>query len=302
MNFIIFILLGILAGAFFPVQATINARLGQAAKNPVVASFVAFSVGSIVLFSLLLLFNFSSMTGLKFEGNSYLLFAGPVAGVIFNLSNIILFSKIGATITTMMTVTGQMVMGMLIDHFGLFNMTIQKISFSRIFGVVMMFIAIWLFQKSKGMDKQKISFQWLLFGILIGIFPPLQSAFNGQLREVTHSILLATFISFFVGALLLGAILLITKRKISIPKVDLAGNTLPFWIYLGGIFGIFIVGGNIVVIRELGSVLTTIVFIFGQLLTAVLIDQLGLFGMNSRKISRSQIIALVLIGAALFLV
>jgi transporter family-2 protein len=242
------------------------------------------------------------MTGLKFEGNSYLLFAGPVAGVIFNLSNIILFSKIGATITTMMTVTGQMVMGMLIDHFGLFNMTIQKISFSRIFGVVMMFIAIWLFQKSKGMDKQKISFQWLLFGILIGIFPPLQSAFNGQLREVTHSILLATFISFFVGALLLGAILLITKRKISIPKVDLAGNTLPFWIYLGGIFGIFIVGGNIVVIRELGSVLTTIVFIFGQLLTAVLIDQLGLFFFFSRKISRSQIIALVLIGAALFLV
>jgi len=89
MNFIFFILLGILAGAFFPVQATINARLGQAAKNPVVASFVAFSVGSIVLFLLLLLFNFNSVTGLRFEGNSYLLFAGPITGVIFNLFNII---------------------------------------------------------------------------------------------------------------------------------------------------------------------------------------------------------------------
>ncbi len=119
---------------------------------------------------------------------------------------------------------------------------------------------------------------------------------------MTQSILLSVFISFFVGAVILALILLITKRKIVIPKVDLQGKKLPLWVYLGGLFGIFIVGGNIIVIKELGSVVTTIVFILGQLLTAVLIDHLGLFGITRRKIKKSQVFALVLICIALLLV
>lgn len=297
-----FILLGILAGAFFPIQATINSKLGQAAKNPVIASFVAFSVGSLVLLICLVLFDMSSLFSLDVTTRTYLFFAGPIAGVIFNLSNIVLFSKIGATVTTMMTITGQMVMGIIIDHFGLFNLTVQKVSLSRLLGVLMMFLAIWLFQQAKGIEKTKFSVKWLLLGLIIGILPPLQSAFNGQLKEMTQSILLSVFISFFVGAVILALILLITKRKIVIPKVDLQGKKLPLWVYLGGLFGIFIVGGNIIVIKELGSVVTTIVFILGQLLTAVLIDHLGLFGITRRKIKKSQVFALVLICIALFLV
>lgn len=297
-----FILLGILAGAFFPIQATINFKLGQAAKNPVIASFVAFSVGSLVLLICLVLFDMSSLFSLDVTTRTYLFFAGPIAGVIFNLSNIVLFSKIGATVTTMMTITGQMVMGIIIDHFGLFNLTVQKVSLSRLLGVLMMFLAIWLFQQAKGIEKTKFSVKWLLLGLIIGILPPLQSAFNGQLKEMTQSILLSVFISFFVGAVILALILLITKRKIVIPKVDLQGKKLPLWVYLGGLFGIFIVGGNIIVIKELGSVVTTIVFILGQLLTAVLIDHLGLFGITRRKIKKSQVFALVLICIALLLV
>ncbi|MFW8052567.1 DMT family transporter [Vagococcus fluvialis] len=297
-----FILLGILAGAFFPIQATINSKLGQAAKNPVIASFVAFSVGSLVLLICLVLFDMSSLFSLDVTTRTYLFFAGPIAGVIFNLSNIVLFSKIGATVTTMMTITGQMVMGIIIDHFGLFNLTVQKVSLSRLLGVLMMFLAIWLFQQAKGIEKTKFSVKWLLLGLIIGILPPLQSAFNGQLKEMTQSILLSVFISFFVGAVILALILLITKRKIVIPKVDLQGKKLPLWVYLGGLFGIFIVGGNIIVIKELGSVVTTIVFILGQLLTAVLIDHLGLFGITRRKIKKSQVFALVLICIALLLV
>ena len=296
------ILLGILAGAFFPIQATINSKLGQAAKNPVIASFVAFSVGSLVLLICLVLFDMSSLFSLDVTTRTYLFFAGPIAGVIFNLSNIVLFSKIGATVTTMMTITGQMVMGIIIDHFGLFNLTVQKVSLSRLLGVLMMFLAIWLFQQAKGIEKTKFSVKWLLLGLIIGILPPLQSAFNGQLKEMTQSILLSVFISFFVGAVILALILLITKRKIVIPKVDLQGKKLPLWVYLGGLFGIFIVGGNIIVIKELGSVVTTIVFILGQLLTAVLIDHLGLFGITRRKIKKSQVFALVLICIALLLV
>lgn len=44
---------------------------------------------------------------------------------------------------------------------------------------------------------------------------------------------------------------------------------------MGGIFGVFIVTGNIILLPVLGSVLTTMVFLLGQMVMAVLIDQFG---------------------------
>ncbi|MFC6347794.1 DMT family transporter [Vagococcus carniphilus] len=304
MTFLLFIFLGIMAGAFFPVQATINSRLGSIAKNPIVASFTAFSVGSIVLFLFILFFDLQSLLSINITEKPILFIAGPLAGVIFNVANIILFTQIGATITTIITITGQMIMGILIDHFGLFGMPVQSLSIKRLLGVTIMLGAIWLFQKSKTniATNTNIPKKWLVIGLVAGIFPPLQASFNGELRETVQSVLVATFISFFVGALLLAGILLVKDKKIKIPRKDELGIKLPWWTYIGGLFGILIVGGNILVIRELGSVLTTIVFIFGQLLMAVIIDQFGLFKMMKRKIEKGQLVALALIVIALFLV
>ncbi|MGX7014924.1 DMT family transporter [Vagococcus silagei] len=143
----LFVILGVLAGLFFPIQASINSRLGGIARNPIVASFTAFSVGSMVLIVLLLLFDRHSFGNLLHLNQPYLLVAGPIAGVIFNVASITLFGKIGATITTIITITGQLIMGLLIDNFGLLNMLVQPISVKRILGILLMLGALWLFQQ-----------------------------------------------------------------------------------------------------------------------------------------------------------
>lgn len=105
--------------------------------------------------------------------------------------------------------------------------------------------------------------------------PPLQTAINGELRVATGSLLGAAFISFFVGTILLLVLLLITQRRIHIPLYDAQKNRIPVCTYMGGIFGVFIVTGNIILLPVLGSVLTTMVFLLGQMVMAVLIDQFG---------------------------
>ncbi|HCM89856.1 MULTISPECIES: DMT family transporter [Vagococcus] len=304
MNIFIFLILGLIAGACFPVQATINSRLGSYTKNPLTASLIAFSVGSIVLFLLVILFNFKSFFNIDTSVSPLVFLGGPIAGVIYNVANIILFSKIGAMITTMVTITGQMVTGMLIDHFGLLGMPVSAITGSRLLGIGMMLIAIFLFQKSKNQSnlEEVISKKWLFLGVLAGAFPPLQAAFNGQLRVATHSVLLSTFLSFFIGAIILVLLLLIIEKKITIPKIDSEGNNLPWWFYIGGLFGIIIVGGNILVIHTLGSILTTIIFILGQLVMATLIDHLGIFGLKKRSVMPMQYMSILMIVIALFLV
>lgn len=54
-------------------------------------------------------------------------------------------------------------------------------------------------------------------GVLAGFLPPLQTAINGKLRVATGSLLGATFISFFVGAIILLILILIIRRRLEIP-------------------------------------------------------------------------------------
>ena len=308
MSILPYILLGLLAGAFFPIQATINARLRTYAKTPLTASFIAFSVGSIILFIALLIFDMKFYQRIDFSYPASIFLGGAASGLIFNVANIVLFAKIGATITTLVTITGQMTMGTLLDHFGILNLPIHEVSILRLVGVILMIIAIIIYQNAnkttQNIDTTKNQYAkyWIALGLFVGVFPPLQAAFNGQLRLATHSILTSTFLSFFIGAIMLAILVLIVEKRIKIPTHTHEGQKIPFWVYTGGIFGIVIVGGTIVVIPHLGAVLTSIVFILGQLLMAVFVDHFGLFGLAKRRVTLQKIFALLLMFTALAIV
>ncbi|AFL99912.1 hypothetical protein Desde_1497 [Desulfitobacterium dehalogenans ATCC 51507] len=122
----------------------------------------------------------------------------------------------------------------------------------------------------------------------------MQTAINGMLRIATGSLLGATFISFFVGVIILIILILITQRRLEFPLYDIQKNRIPIWVYMGGIFGIFIVSGNILLLPVPGSVLTTMVFLLGQKIMALAIDQFEIFNLQKRKIDSRRIAALVL--------
>lgn len=305
----IYILLGILAGACFPIQATINAKLRTYTKTPFSASLIAFSVGAIVLFIILMLVDryFFQKIDLSYPITTFI--GGATSGIIFNVANIILFTKIGATITTLVTITGQMIMGAILDHFGLLDLATNKITLIRCLGIFIMIIALIIYQRSNSSQspldhiRKKFSTRiWITLGVLAGIFPPLQAVFNGQLRLATNSILTSAFLSFFIGAVLLALIVLVVEKRITVPVRDKNNKPIKIWTYTGGLFGILIVGGTIIVIHHLGAVLTSLVFIFGQLAMAIFVDHFGLLGLTKRPISTSKFISLSLMIMALFLV
>lgn len=214
---------------FFPIQASISSRLSSYSKTPLTASFIAFSLGTIILFIINLIVDPAGISvGIDFSYPLYVFIGGAITGVGFNVANIILFSKLGASVTTIITVTGQMVVGILIDHFGWFGVPANPISITRTIGTIIMILAISLVQpKKKGNlititeeEKKNSKITWLVLGVLAGFLPPLQTAINGKLRVATGSILGATFISFFVGAIILLILLLITQRRIEFPLYD----------------------------------------------------------------------------------
>ncbi|WP_217562614.1 DMT family transporter [Paenibacillus sp. GbtcB18] len=303
MQIIFYLLMGITIGMLFPIQASISARLSSYSKTPFTASFIAFSLGSVILLIINLIVDPKGISiGIDFSYPLYVFIGGAIAGIGFHVSNVILFSKLGASVTTIITVTGQMIIGILIDHFEWFGVTANPISTTRIIGTIIMILAISLVQPKKKRDliaasenkKKDSKAAWIIMGVLAGFLPPLQTAINGKLRVATDSLLGATFISFFVGAIILLILILITRRRLEIPLYDIQKKRIPVWVYMAGIFGIFIVTGNIVLLPELGSVLTTMIFLLGQMIMAIIIDQFGLFNLQKRKIDSRRIAALVL--------
>lgn len=70
----------------------------------------------------------------------WLFFGGPL-GVAFIVGNILLFPQIGSVHTVIMPIVGQMLMGLLVDHFGLFGYEVLPISPLRLFGALIVLVA-----------------------------------------------------------------------------------------------------------------------------------------------------------------
>lgn len=137
-------LLGIFSGLITPVQTAVNTRLGRSIGSPLRASLVSFSVGLIAMLTLTLLLGpYPLIPAIAANGPWWMWFAG-VFGVTFLTGNVLLLPKLGSLKTVIMPVTGQIVMGLLIDAFGWFGTTAQPISPLRIAGAAITLVGFLL--------------------------------------------------------------------------------------------------------------------------------------------------------------
>lgn len=150
----LYMLLGLFAGMLSPIQTSINSELRSAIQSPVVASLISFLVGTIALFLLVSiiehrrLFNANILEKGKMviSKSPWWLWTGGILGVIFVTSNIFLLPIIGAALTVVLALCGQMFIALIIDHFGWFGVPKHQINMQRIFGVLLMVAGIFLIQ------------------------------------------------------------------------------------------------------------------------------------------------------------
>ncbi|EST10749.1 DMT family transporter [Sporolactobacillus laevolacticus] len=151
---ILYMLLGLFAGMLSPIQTSINSELRNAVHSPFIASLVSFLVGTIALILLVLIIehrrlfdkNVLGKGKIVISGNPWWLWIGGILGVIFVTSNIFLLPIIGAALTVVLALCGQMVIALIIDHFGWFGVPKHQINIQRIFGIILMVAGIFLIQ------------------------------------------------------------------------------------------------------------------------------------------------------------
>ncbi|UAS58999.1 DMT family transporter [Staphylococcus pseudintermedius] len=301
------LILGLVAGAVIPVQTSINSRLSRFTQSSLYASAISFTVGTLLLVILNFILNPHLLTAEAFGHYhfDYYWYVGGLMGVIYLTGNMILLPRIGASLTVVTTITGQILMSVLIDTFGWFNVDVQALHVMKVLGIVLLLIGIILMnlqKNAKQLAQSGHNGPWMLSGMIIGFTPPIQTAINSHLGQTLHSPFFASLISFTVGASALIILTLMLHRHVKIHTTSEQHGPLKWWHFVGGALGVIFVTTNIILTPVIGVTFTLITVMVGQIIMGLLIDHFGLFGVPHRHITKQRLLGFMLIIIAIIII
>ncbi len=135
--------------------------------------------------------------------------------------------------------------------------------------------------------------------LIAGIAMSVQSGINSQLRVSIQHPVMASMISFLVGTMALGIVLLFSKDPL--PAFSAYG-AVELYKFSGGILGAFIVFVALVSVSKIGASNMFVLIITGQLITAVFMDHFGLLGLSVKAITLQKSIGILLLILGAYLV
>ena len=147
------------------------------------------------------------------------------------------------------------------------------------------------------MDFFKLS----LLGVSLaaGAVISLQVGVNSALREKLPHPMQATLVSFFTGGV--AALLYCLILRPRLPDRQLLAQQ-PWWIWSGGLLGLFYVWSTVVIAPRVGVSLMLAFTVAGQLLAALVIDHFGWFQAAAIPVSMGRMLgALIVVAGATIL-
>lgn len=133
-QFIFMACLVLLAGIGLSIQTGVNIRLQTDwAHDPILAAFISFAVGTVALFFLLLVTRVPAPDfSQKFIWWHW---TGGLLGAFMVVLVILFGPRLGAATLFSLIVAGQLIGGLVIDHYGAFGFSHHSVSWIRIAGV-----------------------------------------------------------------------------------------------------------------------------------------------------------------------
>ena len=138
----------------------------------------------------------------------------------------------------------------------------------------------------------------LIAVVLAGGATALQAPTNAKLMTAVGSPVNAAFVSFAVGTVALGCLAVALQTR---PDVG-AMKALPWWAWMGGLYGCAFVVSAAWGVPRLGVATTITVMIAGQLLLSLALDHFGALGVEKQPLSLGRIVGVALVIGGVVLV
>ncbi|MDR3241234.1 MAG: DMT family transporter [Lactobacillaceae bacterium] len=307
-------IIGLLAGFILANQSPINAKLGAIFKSPFRSSLISFLVGTVFLSLTYFISGQHANNLLTIAGqNPWWIWTGGIFGFFYLTSNILMFPKLGAIQTIILPILGQVLMGEAIDTFGLFGAERMPLGMMKIFGILALFVGIFVavvlvnLRESKREEqideKGETSVElnlWRVWGVVAGALSAIQQAVNGHLGQALGSPVASSVVSFVVGTVVIFVVVLVRDKSFKPTGLSLKGQ--PWWIFLGGIMGALFVLASAYLVPKLGAGITVTLGLFGSIIGSMFVSQFGLWRSFKNRVTLIQIIGIVIMAAGVVLI
>jgi len=138
----------LIGGGLIPVQGLVNVRLAKILNDPIQSSFISF-LGALVVLSLVLITLRTEIPSWQqLRQAPWYVFTGGLFGAIFVTMVLVLAPRIGMTNTLAATIAGQLVISVVLDHFGVLHLPRQTINLPRVAGCLGLILSLYLIQKT----------------------------------------------------------------------------------------------------------------------------------------------------------
>jgi bacterial/archaeal transporter family-2 protein len=146
-NTYLYLLIALLAGAAMPTQAGTNNKMAAVIGSPILAAFISFFVGTIALFAYALLSGETLSAIADAKNAPPIAWIGGLLGAFFVAAAVTLVPRLGVAMTFSLIIAGQMIVTLIIDHFGLLGVPVKEISFARVGGILLITAGVVLIRR-----------------------------------------------------------------------------------------------------------------------------------------------------------
>ena len=139
--------LALLAGMMLPVQTGVNSQLARLVGNSTLAALISFAVGTLVLLLYSLVLRLSLPAVSEVARAPFWVWTGGLLGAFFIVTTTTLAAKMSITVMVGLIIAGQMLVSLVLDHYGLLGFPVQPISLWRVVGVLLLLAGVVLIRK-----------------------------------------------------------------------------------------------------------------------------------------------------------
>lgn len=295
-----------------PVQTAVNTRLrGKLGGNPFYAARYSFTTSMLLMFIILGVSGIGyAMPWTELSAEPAWIWAGGFCGIYFLTCSTILMPHLGSVQTVIFQIVGQVIMSLVIDHFGLFRSQFHSITIMRILGAAMVLagaviISILKGQSGSGSAKAEVKSGGLglwplrLLDVTVGFAAATQTAVNARLGSLLGTPLKATTVSFVIGTACIWIVCLIVRLRSGRPET--APGYKPWWMWTGGTYGIIYNLSGILLAQRFGTGMAVLIMLTGTISGGVVLEHFGALDVERRPTSILKIgcVLMMLAGLAL---
>lgn len=334
-------ILGIFSGLAATTQGSVNGRVRSNVKSPYIASLLSFAtaIAGMIIIVLATEHDLNIHRALIAEEPPWIL-TGGLCGTVIVTIGAVSIPVIGNALNMTLLCFGQIIAGLIIDHYGLFGAPEIAMSGRRFIGAVLAIIGVMLVsfegsfrlpdilkpgggggrhaaggRKAAAEKRDPGTGRYIVLSVVSGFTAALQVAVNGTLGEVLSSSSKATLISMTTGLISTLAIMLIimffgggimaifsSPDGSEVTEADIENIHFHWLMLCGGPLAIGVVFSNAIAAPILGTGLVTITNIIGIMVSSLILDAVGFLGLVKKPVTARKIAGMALMTAATVLI